>query len=159
MKRSRTWRRDRGEICVIHTDQGSVYTSKAYNEIIHEKGLARSCSRAGKPTDNPVNESLNGWIKEELMVDFGLREAQDCEVEGLVDDYVRWYNAKRPCYSLGYRTPDAFYEEFMEGAMERRDTFAGRVLDPTPKFLREKLEAAERSAEANAVGTSDVVLL
>ena len=27
-------------------------------------------SRAGTPTDNPVNESLNGWIKEELFIDF-----------------------------------------------------------------------------------------
>ena len=27
-------------------------------------------SRAGTPTDNPVDESLNGWIKEELFPDF-----------------------------------------------------------------------------------------
>ena len=47
-----------GDICVLHTDQGSVYTSKAYNEIILESNIVRSCSRAGKPTDNPVNESL-----------------------------------------------------------------------------------------------------
>lgn len=53
-----------GDICVLHTDQGSVYTSKAYNEIIRESSIVRSCSRAGKPTDSPVNESLNGWIKD-----------------------------------------------------------------------------------------------
>lgn len=29
-------------------------------------------SRAGKPTDNPVNEALNGWIKEELIIDFDI---------------------------------------------------------------------------------------
>jgi transposase InsO family protein len=45
------------EPCLIHTDQGVVYTSMPYNEIIKEKGLVRSCSRAGKPTDNPVNVS------------------------------------------------------------------------------------------------------
>lgn len=72
-----------GDVCVLHTDQGSVYTSKAYNEIIRESNIVRSCSRAGKPTDNPVNESLNGWIKEELFCDFGLYEKQDWEVEGL----------------------------------------------------------------------------
>lgn len=146
-----------GEICVIHTDQGSVYTSKAYNEIVHEKGLARSCSRAGKPTDNPVNESLNGWIKEELMMDFGLRDARDDEVKALIDDHVRWYNAERPCYSLGYRTPDECYDEHMAGVTERRDTFANRTLDPTPKLLREKLAAAERAAQTDTVGTSAVV--
>ena len=33
-------------------------------------------SRAGKPTDNPVNEALNGWIKEELFIDFRLEECR-----------------------------------------------------------------------------------
>jgi putative transposase len=56
------------EPTVLHTDQGSVYTSKAYNELIKDTNIVRSMSRAGKPTDNPVNESLNGWIKEELII-------------------------------------------------------------------------------------------
>ncbi len=33
-------------------------------------------SRAGKPTDNPVNEALNGWIKEELVIDFKIEECE-----------------------------------------------------------------------------------
>ena len=57
---------------VLHTDQGSVYASIAYNELIKNTNIVRSMSRAGKPTDNPVNEALNGWIKEELMIDFKL---------------------------------------------------------------------------------------
>ena len=32
----------------------------------------RGMSQAGKPTDNPVNEALNGWIREELHIDFQL---------------------------------------------------------------------------------------
>ena len=35
--------------------------------------------RAGTPTDNPVNESLNGWIKEELILGFKFRESNDSE--------------------------------------------------------------------------------
>ena len=46
---------------IVHTDQGSVYSSIAYNELINDKNIIRSMSRPGKPTDNPVNESLNGW--------------------------------------------------------------------------------------------------
>lgn len=144
-----------GELCVIHTDQGSVYTSLAYNQIIREAGLARSCSRPGKPTDNPVNESLNGWIKEEMMVDFGLRSVLPEEIDGFCAEYIGWYNAERPCYALGYRTPDEVYQQYLEGQIETRDTFAHRVLDPTPKFLRQKLSAAERSAESQTIGTSD----
>ena len=149
-----------GEITVFHTDQGSVYTSVAYNEIIKEAGIVRSCSRAGKPTDNPVNESLNGWIKEELFVDFHLADAAGYrEVAEIVDAYVSWYNSERPCWALGYMTPDDFYDAFMAGEVERKDTFKDRVLDPTPKFVREKLAAAEEAAESNGgIGSSDPAL-
>ena len=147
-----------GEICVIHTDQGSVYTSKAYNEIIHEANLARSCSRPGKPTDNPVSESLNGWIKEELLHDFGLYDADPCDAQGIIDEYVTWYNESRPSWALGYRTPKEAYLSHMGAEEERPRTFANRTLDPTPKFIREKLARAEESAKANAVGTSQKII-
>lgn len=149
-----------GEICVFHTDQGSVYTSMAYNEIIREAGIVRSCSRAGKPTDNPVNESLNGWIKEELIGDFGLGGAKSLqEAAEIIDGYVRWYNAERPCWAIGYKTPDELYEGYMAGEVEARDTFASRKLDPTPKFVRERLAAAEGAAAANGgIGSSDPLL-
>ena len=149
-----------GEITVFHTDQGSVYTSVAYNEVIKEAGIVRSCSRAGKPTDNPVNESLNGWIKEELLVDFHLADARGFrEAAEVIERYVEWYNSERPCWSLGYMTPRAYYEAFMAGDVERRDTFADRVLDPTPKFVRERLAAAEEAAESNGgIGSSDPAL-
>jgi transposase InsO family protein len=125
-----------GEPTVIHTDQGSVYTSMSYNQLIKDRTIVRSCSRAGKPTDNPVNESLNGWIKEELFLDFGLYDADDVVVA--IDEYIRFYNAERPSYSLGYDTPDEYYQKFMDGKIERKDTFKDRVLDETPKFIREK---------------------
>ena len=68
---------DAEHITVIHTDQGSVYASVAYNKLITDPNIKRSMSRAGKPTDNPVNESLNGWIKEELFLDFNLDKSDD----------------------------------------------------------------------------------
>lgn len=146
-----------GEITLLHTDQGSIFTSLAYNRIIKDHNIVRSCSRAGKPTDNPVNESLNGWIKEELFVDFHLGDARTSkEVARIIGDYVEWYNSERPCCSLGYMTPDAFYGAFMAGDIERRDTFSERVLDETPKFIREKLAKAEEEAASNmsGIGTS-----
>jgi transposase InsO family protein len=56
-------------------------------------------SRAGTPTDNPVNESLNGWIKEELIIDFELKKCND------VPKYIYYYNNERPSYALKYKTP------------------------------------------------------
>ena len=45
--------RGKKEPTIIHTDQGSVYSSKAYNELIQDSNLVRSMAQAGKPTDNP----------------------------------------------------------------------------------------------------------
>lgn len=88
---------------ILHTDQGSVYSSKAYNKLLENYSIERSMSRAGTPTDNPINESLNGWIKEELIIDFDLKHSND--VPKLIDDYIYYYNNERPAYSLKYKTP------------------------------------------------------
>jgi transposase InsO family protein len=133
------------EPVVFHTDQGSVYTSMTYNEIIRDRNIVRSCSRAGRPTDNPVNESLNGWIKEELFLDFGLYDATD--VPAAIDAYIGFYNSERPSYSLGYDTPDNFHRRFMSGEIMQKDTFRNRVLDETPKFIRNKKEADKQPDE------------
>ena len=99
--------RGKKEPTIIHTDQGSVYSSKAYNELIQDSNIIRSMSRAGKPTDNPVNEALNGWIKEELYIDFRLEECRSREaVKDVLRRYVDFYNRQRPCFAIGYDTPE-----------------------------------------------------
>lgn len=60
-------------------------------------------SRTGTPTDNPINESLNGWIKEELFIDFDLKHSND--VLNLIKLYIDYYNNERPSYALKYKTP------------------------------------------------------
>ena len=97
------------DLITLHTDQGSVYSSKAYNDLIKDFNIQRSMSRAGTPTDNPVNESLNGWIKEELFIDFHLDESDD--VPGDIEKYIYYYNNERPSYSLNYKTPLQFKTE------------------------------------------------
>lgn len=87
---------------VLHTDQGSVYASKSFNELLPMYNITRSMSRAGTPTDNGAMEAINGWIKEELYSDFHIK-GEDVKQE--IDDYVRFYNEERPAYSLGYLTP------------------------------------------------------
>ena len=37
---------------ILHSDQGSVYTSKKFNELLPMYNITRSMSRAGTPTDN-----------------------------------------------------------------------------------------------------------
>ena len=66
-------------------------------------------SRIGTPTDNPVIEALNGWIKEELLTDFGLSDTSD--VKKLLDEYVEYYNYQRPAAALQYKSPIQFKHE------------------------------------------------
>ena len=127
---------------IVHTDQGSVYSSKAYNELIKDRNIERSMSRAGKPTDNPVNESLNGWIKEELLIDFNLSKSDN--VTQLIEDYVNYYNNQRPCYAIGYDTPYHYYEKYQNDELEHRDTFSKRDLSEEPKFVRKRQEKKKK---------------
>ena len=60
-------------------------------------------SRAVTPTDNPINESLNGWIKEKLFIDFDLKHCED--VPNLIKLHIDYYNYERSRYSLNYKTP------------------------------------------------------
>lgn len=60
-------------------------------------------SKAGTPTDNAIIEALNGWIKAELRLDFGLETTDN--VPKLLDEYVYYFNYKRPAAALGYKSP------------------------------------------------------
>lgn len=134
-------RENNTEPVVLHTDQGSVYASIAYNELIKDKNIKRSMSRAGKPTDNPVNESMNGWIKEELYIDFKIEECNSRnKLVETIERYIDFYNTKRPCYAIGYDIPDRYYEKFINGEIEKKNTFENRVLTEEPKFVQKKRE-------------------
>lgn len=52
---------------IIHSDQGSQYTSKAYREETGEKNIERSYSRKENPWDNAVIESFHSIIKREWL--------------------------------------------------------------------------------------------
>lgn len=93
---------------ILHSDQGSVYTSKAYNELLPMYGITRSMSRAGTPTDNAAMESINGWIKAELFTDLHVTGEKPVKEE--IDEYISFFNEQRPAYSLGYLTPKQYRE-------------------------------------------------
>ena len=65
-----------------------------YKRQIQDSNIVRSMSRAGKPTDNPGNEALNGWIKEGLFIDFRLEECR-------TDVYKRQPDAERVIVLMG----------------------------------------------------------
>ena len=95
---------------VLHSDQGSVYASKAFNELLPMYHIDHSMSRAGTPTDNAAMEAINGWIKAELFMDLHVTGEKPISEE--IDEYITFFNEKRPAYSLGYLTPQQYRERF-----------------------------------------------
>lgn len=94
---------------ILHSDQGSVYASKAFNELL-PMYVTHSMSRAGTPTDNAAMESINGWIKAELFTDLHITGEQPVEKE--IDEYITFFNEQRPAYSLNYLTPREYKEKY-----------------------------------------------
>jgi len=50
-------------------------------------------SRRATPTDNPIIESLNGWMKEEMLIDWNLSKAEN--VHKTVKQFIHYFNHER----------------------------------------------------------------
>lgn len=95
---------------ILHTDQGTVYSSKSFNELLPSYHIIRSMSRAGTPTDNAAMESIIDWMKEEIFNDFNIKDSDD--PVKTVESYIKFFNEERPAYALGYLTPKEYKEMF-----------------------------------------------
>ena len=91
------------EPIIFHTDQGAVYFSISFNQALLNNNIIRSMSRAGTPTDNPVIESMNGWIKAQIKCDYNMKDYDS--IEEFISKYVHYYNYERPMYKLKYKSP------------------------------------------------------
>ena len=96
-------------VTIVHSDQGAIYSSQAFNKLHEHYTIERSMSRAGTPTDNPIIESLNGWIKEELYKDFKLYKSNN--IYKAIDDYIAYFNNERLACTLGYKNPVQYRTE------------------------------------------------
>ena len=91
--------------CTIHSDQGSVYTSYAYQAAIKEKGITMSMSRKGTPADNAPIESFHSSLKSERFYLHNLTRTTTAIVESTVNDYIYYYNNIRIQTKLNYQSP------------------------------------------------------
>ena len=98
---------------ILHTDQGTVYASKGFNELLPQYHITHSMSRAGTPTDNGAMEAVNGWAKIEMFIDFDVAHCDD--VPSFVEAYIKFFNEERPSCALGYATPKAYREAAAKG--------------------------------------------
>lgn len=91
--------------CLLHSDQGSVYTSFDYQNKIKTKGITMSMSRKGTPSDNACIESFHASLKSETFYMDKLTNEPTSIVIEMVKEYITYYNKIRIQQKLGYKSP------------------------------------------------------
>ena len=91
--------------CILHSDQGSVYTSYAYQKVVKEKGIIMSMSRKGTPADNSPIETFHSSLKSETFYLDGIYRTTNAHVFQIVENYIDYYNNTRIQTKLNSQSP------------------------------------------------------
>lgn len=101
--------RDNGYPHSIQVDNGSEFTSKAFQKWSKDNGIELQFSRPGKPTDNGFIESFNGKLRDECLNENIFYSMQ--EVNEIIEKWRNDYNEERPHSALGWLTPAAYKQK------------------------------------------------
>ena len=74
---------------LIHSDQGSHYTSYAFSDILKSNNLRQSMSRKANCWDNAPQESFFGHMKDEINISDCFTHEEICEA---VEDWIDYYS-------------------------------------------------------------------
>ncbi|EJN3239132.1 IS3-like element ISLmo1 family transposase [Listeria monocytogenes] len=96
---------------LLHSDQGSVYTSYEYYQCCKKKNVIRSMSRKGTPADNAPIECFHSSLKCETFYHKTAYKYAKSIVIQIVKDYIKYYNEKRIQQKLGYQSPINFRKQ------------------------------------------------
>lgn len=94
---------------IIHSDQGSHYTSVKFIELVRNKNLRQSMSRRGNCWDNACQESFFGHMKDEIKDQIDQCQTFE-EVCCVIDSWMDYYNNERYQWKLAKLSPNQFYE-------------------------------------------------
>lgn len=99
---------------LIHSDQGSHYTSSTFINIIEDSELRRSMSRRGNCWDNSPQESFFGHMKDHI-----LSKVKCCtefsQIQEIIDDYMDYYNNDAYVWDLCMLAPNEYYKFITTG--------------------------------------------
>lgn len=93
---------------IHHTDRGSQYASKAYQDALKAIGASCSMSRKGNCWDNAPSESFFATLKKDAV--HGVTFATRDEARREIVSYLCWYNAHRLHSTIGYLAPKTYEE-------------------------------------------------
>ena len=99
---------------IIHSDQGSHYTSIKFRQLIDDFGLRQSMSRRGNCWDNAPQESFFGHMKTELKP-YISNWTTLTEAKQAIDDWMDYYNNERYQWELAKLSPNEYYEYITTG--------------------------------------------
>jgi transposase InsO family protein len=92
------------EQLILHSDQGSQFTSKEFIEFCESIHITQSMSKAGYPYDNAPMERYYNTLKNEMIYLHHFHS--DEELDRAVNDFAYfWYNHVRPHSFNDYLTP------------------------------------------------------
>ena len=97
---------------LLHSDQGSHYTSHKFVELLKNKEVRQSMSRRANCWDNAPQESFFGHMKEEI--DLSHCETHD-EITAIIDDWIDYYNNERYQWDLAKLAPREYYKYMITG--------------------------------------------
>lgn len=92
---------------ILHSDQGSQYTSQAYEQLLTNYGISHSFSRKGYPYHNASLESWHAHLKQEWTNRFHYQNWQ-AAYQSIFWYIEAFYNDKRIHQSLDYLSPNRF---------------------------------------------------
>ena len=106
------WRRRPKHRVLIHSDQGSQFTSMDWAAFIRAHNLEHSMSRRGNCHDNAVAESFFNLLKRERIRRKTYRTRDEARQD--VFDYIEmFYNPKRRHSSNGDLSPVEFEKRYL----------------------------------------------
>ena len=89
---------------LVHSDQGSQYTSKEFTEFCEDLGITQSMSKAGYPYDNAPMERYFNTLKNDLIYQHYYHTEKELYTAIEEFAYVQ-YNHVRPHSYNNYKTP------------------------------------------------------
>ena len=95
---------------IFHTDRGTNYRSHTFISYLKSLGVVQSFSRAHIPYDNSVVESFFASFKREEL--YRTKYKSEKELIAAIDEYMIFYNTKRPHGGAGYQTPLSKEKEY-----------------------------------------------
>lgn len=89
---------------LLRSDNGLVFTSRHYTRLVRSYGLRQEFITPHCPQQNGMVERLIRSLKEQCVHRHRFESQQ--HAMRVIDDWIQFYNHRRPHQALGMKTPD-----------------------------------------------------